>query len=478
MAKPFERDIPRYPTFYDANLGMQVPAETSPSEMPTAESSVFLNPDLTLAADLTAQYISRDSNSKRRGELTYSIKRMTDTQRGVLGQYVAGLRTSILTKGDEDLSHDDRQRLQLYEDLLKKSEISPKPLKEFPIVPEGEPQPVKLIFEGMVHAPYNGDTAVMENNIRAAFASEPGRKLILLEQAGHTRQSAKRMTYEIAQDGFMSYFMFNHARNMLGAFAQKADIENYVRSALESRDVRSIIRKGLIPPEGIHHLALAKLFSLIQQDTSFEFGVESAPTPVAARIKSALSEMNADAMRAEALWQAGNFPSAIEAHKLWFQKRHAVTILREEIIQKEIEEIVEDLSRTGGTLVLIFGFNHQFLIDDLQNILQDRKNVSYQVNVSKAANVPEVEIEQKFRSGRSVAKIPDALFARDKLLKDLLGKAGTRAYGKGEFDRFVLSFEAILETLNEYVSTLSLAEIKRICELQQTNELPILDKVS
>lgn len=135
MGVPFERNIARFPAHFNHKKGEMVDAEPQLQGAPSAETTIFGNPQIARSAELSSQFIIEGVNSSNRNRIIQEAKNAFSdaTSLSIFHGHIQDLRDSILH--DPEQTTESKRRAERYQELIEKT--SPRARQEIVI-----PRPV------------------------------------------------------------------------------------------------------------------------------------------------------------------------------------------------------------------------------------------------------------------------------------------------------------------------------------------------
>ena len=338
---------------------------------------------------------------------------------------------------------------------------------------ETEPHPKVLIsFYGLHHDELNLQVIDdIRHQISQHFRESPGRKVIFLESAAISRSDADRAYKGFRKEGLLRHYLRHSIwTDELGVEPSDNQIEKRIQLISDS-DLPTILDKQLIPRSFfILNYYLYQELDNLKRDLNFDIQFESHSKESLKKIQTVQTEFTELNNKSHLNWQNGNFDQAIEYHKEFYKKILQGGVLREEEVVDDLKSLARKLlkEKNGGSIFIIFGNAHSIVTDILKRKLGPTSPVTTNY-IDHSPTASEIEIAKNLRNKENIS---DVMYARNLfegttfwLIKKLQWPKNTT--------QFASNFETILKTVNEVANSLSLEEIREICE-KRVNLLELL----
>lgn len=333
---------------------------------------------------------------------------------------------------------------------------------------EQEPQPkVRVRFHGWRHHPLSIQAIQhVRSDISEYFEQSSGRNTIFLEAPTLTHAEAKRESKFMEQYGGAHSLIAGILRRESGRRPTHEEVFKR-RAQIASSDLGTILREKLIPDRDIQRYYLQESLDELKQRYNFEIKVEGHSRGVVNKVKRLYEERSRFSHDAIHAWHEGGFSNAVENYKKFFiLDARAIDLRDEETTNDFRKRKVRDLLRdkTGGSLFILYGLKHLPMISRLQGKVKDTSKVKFEGKNFGSDNSLIERIQSYIEKGEAV---PDSLYAQEFFKSEILMH---HALQHGVFEKkkdlvtFTKNYESIFAIADQVASSLSLAEIRYLCE--------------
>lgn len=327
---------------------------------------------------------------------------------------------------------------------------------------ESKPK-VLATFYGYTHEDWNlQGIAGIRKSLAANLESSQGKNIIFFEFSSVNPVDADLIRKGVKQRGFLKFESYVHLKRRLGRDPTEVEIQKRI-DQIASSDPQTIAEEGLIPGNAMQQYFLFQELDELKKQWSFEFETEYHPKLTTEKLTRLREDQDRQIILATEHWDEGKFDESLES----YVKASQIISQRSDIREKEIVDYLKGKIKTllkepnGGSLFILFGATHSPIIEALRKKLGPKAPIKFNTLSSFSEDSPTKKIYEDLREGRTS---PEVIYAQDLLNGMIIANLVKHAIDTKSFSQYANSSETVAKTVEKVVTSLSLEEIRRICE--------------
>lgn len=335
--------------------------------------------------------------------------------------------------------------------------------QEAPLFLETEKHPKVLVtFCGVSHHPLNLEIIPqVRDELLRHIDSNSGKTIVFLEHSSATQSFNEKVLRNIKYYGGIANLEI--ATNLIvrdsGVPSQSAI--QAARDLINSGDVDSLIKSGVVPIDNLHGTYLKVVLDNISQNYDVNFMFETVSKGVSVgvlELTKAYEEVQAHCTNN---WRNGSFDGIIEGWKQYCRMDQRVRMIRDRETVAFLKTMVKKMVKVdGGSIFMIFGAVHSSMVHDLQRKLGPKSQTEFVVvDTSQERLLPKI-----LRCLDRNEIVLDELYAQEFFSRMAAQKLFDYMQGERKVGLFANNYELISTCVERVASCYSVDEIAQICE--------------
>lgn len=321
---------------------------------------------------------------------------------------------------------------------------------------------VHVEFFGFTHDSLNLKVIPqMVTALERILADRTGKIILFMEAADLTRTQAEKIKTKIKEIGFLGAYIWEFLDSQSGNPPTRERVIRRIQEIAAS-DLQTVLQKELLSEEDLLDYFLYQELDLLSTKYDFNIEFETHPPAILERLRQLGTKFDSLSHKLDEVWAKGDFDGVLtvahEMEPVLFEE----TSIREPDIIEYLKKNAKKLLRKpqGGALFIIFGSTHYRLFTTLKEKLSPGPSFSFDSNPSLHEQILDLSVDELLRNKQP---IPDNLWAQ----WIVAGQFSRSVAENSDINSLATSFEFISFSLTRLAMSLSLEEIRQLCESKQ-----------